>query len=66
MNPITTTTSQTLTQQALQWLRDNPGATPYAAAKQFNLSPSTVTRALKVLEKTAADRCPCCGQLIRK
>lgn len=54
------------TQQALQWLRENPGATPYAAAKQFNLSPSTVTRALNVAKSTAEKRCPCCGQLIRK
>jgi DNA-binding MarR family transcriptional regulator len=54
------------TQQALQWLQQNPGATPYAAAKQFNLSPSTVTRALKVAESTEHKRCPTCGQLIRK
>lgn len=54
------------TQQALQWLRENPGASPYAAAKQFNLSPSTVTRAFNVEKNTAEKRCPCCGQLIRK
>jgi len=54
------------TQQALQWLQENPGATPYAAAKQFDLSPSTVTRALHVSERTEHKRCPTCGQLIRK
>jgi len=54
------------TQQALQWLKENPGATPYAAAKQFGLSPSTVTRAKLNAENTEHKRCPCCGQLIRK
>lgn len=54
------------TQQALQWLRENPGATPYAAAKQFGLSPSTVTRAKHLADATEHKRCPTCGQLIRK
>lgn len=56
------------TQQALEWLRANPGRTPYAAAKAFELVPSTVTRALKLemerqKEKPPSERvCPCCGQ----
>lgn len=54
------------TQQALAWLKANPDATPYAAAKQFGLSPSTVTRAVNVIRQTADRRCPCCGQLLRE
>jgi hypothetical protein len=54
------------TQQALEWLRENPGETRYAAAIKFGLSPSTVWRAMKVATETERKRCPCCGQLIRK
>lgn len=54
------------TQQALEWLRQNPDKTPYAAAKLFDLSASTVTRAFNREKETADQRCPCCGQLVRK
>lgn len=50
------------TQQALDWLAANPDRTPYAAAKQFNLAPSTLTRALKTRE--GREICPTCGQLL--
>jgi hypothetical protein len=51
------------TQKALEWLRENPGATPYAAAKVFRLSPSTVYRAL--MASGRRDRCSQCGQIMR-
>jgi len=54
------------TQQALQWLRENPTETRYAAAIKFGLSQSTVWRAVENEKKTASERCPCCGQVIRK
>lgn len=50
------------TQQALAWLRDNPQATPYQAAKRFDLATSVLYRAIKADSK---ERCPCCGQLLR-
>jgi DeoR/GlpR family transcriptional regulator of sugar metabolism len=53
------------TQQALHWLQQNAAASPYRAAREFGLSPSTVTRALKNLESTRDARCPCCGQIVR-
>lgn len=52
------------TQQAIDWLAANPDRTPYAAAKQFDLAPSTLTRALKTRE--GRDTCPACGQLLPK
>lgn len=59
---------KSLTQQALEWLRANPGRTPYAAAKAVGVVPSTVTRAIKAARarefaKPPKDRvCPCCGR----
>ena len=50
------------TQQALDWLAANPDRTPYAAAKQFDLAPSTLSRALKTREGRTT--CPTCGQLL--
>lgn len=52
------------TKQALAWLEDNPGATPYEAAKTFGLYPSTLYRAIKVRELTKGQRCKCCGALL--
>jgi hypothetical protein len=54
-----------LTQDAIKWLKDNPEQTPYAAAKKFGIATSTLYKALKQLEATKENRCPCCGQLIR-
>lgn len=54
------------TQQALEWLRQNPGASSRSAALKFGLSVSTVTRAKLNAEMTEHKRCPTCGQLIRK
>lgn len=42
-----------------------PGLTPYAVAKRFELTPQVLTRRLKVLADTAAERCPCCGQIMK-
>lgn len=52
------------TQQALAWLAEHPEATPYQAAQQFRLSPSVVYRAIAAAR--AVDRCPCCGQALRR
>ena len=54
------------TQQALEYLRQNPGVSARAAALKFGLSVSTVTRAKINAEATEHKRCPTCGQLIRK
>lgn len=53
------------TQQALEYLRQNPGVSARAAALKFGLVTSTVTRALHNAEATEHKRCPTCGQLIR-
>ncbi|QMV32396.1 hypothetical protein 8G_00002 [Ralstonia phage Hyacinthe] len=54
------------TQQALEWMRQNPGVSCRAAALKFGLQTSTVSRAKLNAEATEDKRCPCCGQLIRK
>ena len=54
------------TQQALEWMRQNPGVSARTAALKFNLAVSTVTRAKINAENTEHKRCPTCGQLIRK
>lgn len=54
------------TQQALEYLRQNPGISARAAALKFGLSVSTVTRAKINADATEHKRCPACGQLIRK
>ena len=53
------------TQQALEYMRQNPGISARAAALKFGLSTSTVTRAKLNAEATEHKRCPTCGQLIR-
>jgi len=50
------------TQQALQLLKDNPGMSAYAAAKQVGISKTAVYNAQN-REKGRA-RCPTCGQLL--
>jgi hypothetical protein len=54
------------TQQALAWLDENPEASAYAAAKKFNLSESAISRALKRKRDPTIERCPTCGQVIRR
>ena len=43
------------TQQALQWLEQNPEATPYRAAKMFHIASSAIYAALN------RPRCSHCG-----
>lgn len=54
------------TQDALKWLIANPDKSVYAAAKEFGVASSTLYKAIKVRDETKGQRCPCCGQLIRK
>lgn len=50
------------TQGALELIEK--GMTPYAAAQEVGISPSTVYRALgRRQDKTV---CPCCGQVVRE
>jgi predicted DNA-binding protein (UPF0251 family) len=54
------------TQEALQLIRDK-GLTPYAAAKEVGITPTTLYAAIKREEsKKAMDVCPCCGQVVRE
>jgi len=49
------------TAQAIDYLKQNPESSVYAAAKLFDIPPGGVYRRLKQ-EKT---RCPCCGQIVK-
>jgi hypothetical protein len=55
---------------AQAYLRDNPGATPYAAAQRYGLSTqalySALKRARRQAQKAARPVCPCCGQPLPK
>ena len=48
-----------LTQQALAWM-DETGATAYAAAKKFGVTPATIYQAAK------KPKCPCCGAYLKE
>lgn len=49
------------TQQAVEWLKKNPGKTKADAAREFGISWQVINRA----QKQDAKRCECCGQVIR-
>lgn len=49
------------TQAALDLI--DKGKTPYAAAQEMGIAPSTVYRALG--RRQDKDVCPCCGQVVR-
>lgn len=52
------------TQEALRLLREK-GLTPYAAAKEAGITPTTLYAAIKREEaKGAMAACPCCGSLV--
>lgn len=52
------------TQDALKLMRDK-GLTPYAAAKEAGITPTTLYAAIKREEaKGAIVACPCCGSLV--
>lgn len=52
------------TQDALRLMREM-GLTPYAAAKEAGITPTTLYAAIKREEsKGAIERCPCCGTLV--
>lgn len=52
------------TQDALRLMREK-GMTPYAAAKEAGITPTTLYAAIKREEaKGAVERCPCCGTLV--
>lgn len=54
------------TQDALLLIREK-GLTPYAAAKEVGITPTTLYAALKREEaKKATEICPCCGQVVRE
>lgn len=54
------------TQDALRLMREK-GLTPYAAAKEAGITPTTLYAAIKREEsKTAKELCPCCGQVVRE
>ena len=50
------------TREALKLLEENPDLTPYAAAKEVGISPSTVYHALA--HERDVERCPTCGQVV--
>ncbi len=56
------------TSKAMQWLRDNPGRTAYAAAKAVDLDLSVLTRALERQRVKAKSEenptCALCGHQI--
>ena len=47
---------------ALAYLNENPGATPYSAAKHAKLTPASLYKRLKLLDAVKSGRCPHCGQ----
>ncbi len=52
------------TQDALRLIREK-GLTPYAAAKEAGITPTTLYAAIKREEaKGAIVACPCCGSLV--
>lgn len=52
------------TQDALQLIREK-GLTPYAAAKEVGITPTTLYAAIKrEASKMAMSACPCCGSLV--
>lgn len=52
------------TQDALQLIRDK-GLTPYAAAKEVGITPTTLYAAIKREEsKKVMEPCPCCGTMV--
>lgn len=52
------------TQDALRLIREK-GMTPYAAAKEVGITPTTLYAAIKREEsKKAMEACPCCGSLV--
>ena len=52
------------TQDALKLMREK-GLTPYAAAKEAGITPTTIYAAIKREEaKGAMATCPCCGSVV--
>lgn len=51
------------TKDAIKFLREHPGCTPYRASQLVGITPSVLYRALK---KVPVARCPTCGQRIIK
>lgn len=52
------------TQDALRLMRDK-GMTPYAAAKEVGITPTTLYAAIKREEaKGVMTACPCCGSIV--
>ncbi|MBU1363953.1 MAG: helix-turn-helix domain-containing protein [Gammaproteobacteria bacterium] len=52
------------TQDALRLMREK-GLTPYAAAKEVGITPTTLYAAIKREEaKGVITNCPCCGTLV--
>jgi len=52
------------TQDALRLIREK-GLTPYAAAKEVGITPTTLYSAIKREEaKSEKQACPCCGTLV--
>jgi predicted ArsR family transcriptional regulator len=57
---------QSKTSQAVEYYLANKdkGVSIWAAANHIGIDPGAIYRRLKVLEATADQRCPCCGQLV--
>lgn len=52
------------TQDALRLMRER-GLTPYAAAKEIGITPTTLYAAIRREEaKGAMEPCPCCGSVV--
>ena len=52
-------TFSSTTQEAVMWLRANPGVSMREAARKFNVNASAISRAMRT------PRCACCGQPLR-
>lgn len=53
------------TAEALELMRNNPGMTVYAAAKQVGISATTLYAGKARAERNAGKvQCPCCGTMV--
>ncbi|QGH72729.1 MAG: AsnC-type helix-turn-helix domain protein [Podoviridae sp. ctQNx1] len=51
------------TKDAIKYLNEHPGCSPYRAAQLIGLTPSVLYRAIN---KKPQEVCPCCGQRVFK
>lgn len=52
------------TDQAIAYMKST-GMNAYGAAALFDITPGAIYKRVKLLASTSAQRCPCCGQLVK-